>query len=97
MPHHIKMQLVYIVVSLIPLVALKLSGGLRDTSQFPAMRRYAWTAFVVTTVLAAVDLVPFWLSGYELPLLFWRAKNIVLLVVWMWLLLSYSRMRSVES
>ena len=41
MPHHVKMQFVYILVSLIPLVVVLGNRRMRDTSRYPAIRRYA--------------------------------------------------------
>jgi len=94
MPHHIKMQFVYILVSLIPLVVLSTKGRLRDTAQFPALRRYAWTAVIVTIALAIIDLAPYLLLRFEWPLWFWATKNFVLGFSWIWLLFGCERLRS---
>ena len=98
MPHHVKMQLVYILVSVIPLVVV-LCGGrrMRDTTRYPALRRYAWTGAIVTTILAAIDLVPYWLLGRDWPRGFWIPKNLVMGAVWLWLLVCYSRLFSDSS
>ena len=59
MPHHLRMQFIYVLVSVIPLAATLGGKRMRDRARYPAVRRLAWTGVILTTFLAAIELVPY--------------------------------------